>query len=336
MHIDAVTLAGLVSVGLGIGLMAGFFGVGGGFLLTPLLNVLFGLPYNLAVGSNIVQVSVMSWSNMRQHMRLGHVDLKLGCALLAGSFFGAETGVRIQKSLRTIGDLTFGENIVSGYDLSMAGLFFVFLTLMGVSVLVETSRTLRRKAAEARTEPSAGEQAAASEAPHPEPGREPQNEGTRRDGGEPSPSSFSRRLLSLRWWPCFSPSSDPTRRISLWVPLTIGYGASILMGLLGIGGVVTMPLMIYVLGMPTLIGVGTAAFLSTVVAIYSGIRYIMLGMVVWPVVGALLAGSLVGVRVGAHFSGRIPADRLRRAFAYTVLGSAGVVTLDALRRMFGS
>ena len=145
--IDPGDFVGYVALGILVGFLSGLFGVGGGFLLTPLLNVLFGLPYNLAVGSSLVQITVASWVGTRQHIRLGHVDHRLGFALLTGSFLGAETGVRMQASLRAIGDIEVGGKVLSGFDLSMAFLFIVLLTCLGWAMLVETRRSLLRTSA---------------------------------------------------------------------------------------------------------------------------------------------------------------------------------------------
>lgn len=317
VYVDVVRVIGYALLGLVVGLLAGLFGVGGGFLSTPLLNVLFGLPYNLAVGSGLVQMAIMSWFGTRQHVKLGHVDFKLGFALLAGSFLGAETGVRVQSSLRGIGDVEIAGRVISGFDLSMAFLFVVLLGSMGWAMLVETKKAAERAA-------SHSEEAAARE----------EEVGGRESLSEARQSLFGRWLAQVNARPRFTLSTDPTRRMSLWVPAGIGFCVAILTGLLGVGGgFINMPVLIYVLGVPTVTAVGTASLITSSVAVYGGLRYLTLGMVVWPVVLSLLVGSIIGVRTGAKLSDRIPNDKLRRSFAYTLLGTAAIVILDSIRKL---
>ncbi len=317
-YVDVIRVVGYALLGLVVGMLAGLFGVGGGFLLTPLLNVIFGLPYNLAVGSGLVQMAAMSWVGTRQHMKLGHVDLKLGASLLAGSFIGAETGVRVQKTLSAIGDVTIGGRSVSGFDLSMAFLFVVLLGSLGWAMLVETQKTSSRAVrGSARSEQAAT--------------RDDNNDEGR---SEPSQSIMARWIAQVQARPRFTLSTDPDRQMSLWVPAGIGFFVAILTGLLGVGGgFINMPVLIYVLNLPTVVAVGTASLITSSVAVYSGARYLMMGMVLWPVVISLWLGSFVGVRYGARLSARIPNDRLRRAFAYTVLTTAAIVVVDSIRKM---
>lgn len=343
--IDPGDFVGYVALGILVGFLSGLFGVGGGFLLTPLLNVLFGLPYNLAVGSSLVQITVASWVGTRQHIRLGHVDHRLGFALLTGSFLGAETGVRMQASLRAIGDIEVGGKVLSGFDLSMAFLFIVLLTCLGWAMLVETRRSLLRTSARSNVNGSVHDRTHREEAATQE-GKSTADQSGAYDfhhkpgaasSTEPQPSRLAKWLNAVTWKPRIRLTSDAERRISLWVPAGIGFFVAILTGLLGAGGgIIIMPVLIYVLGVPTVIGIGTSSLIVSCVAVYSGLRYIMQGMVVWPVVVALLLGSVIGVHSGARFSDRIANYQLRRSFAYTLLVTAAVIALDAGRRLLAA
>ena len=340
-QLDLVGGIGVALLGLAVGVLSGLFGVGGGFLLTPFLNVFFGIPYNLAVGTGLAQMSVMSWVGTRQHMRLGHVDRKLGLAMLAGSFFGAETGVRVQHVLRRVGEIEVARGSTSGFDLCMAFLFVVLLVTTGWAMIVETGRT-RRRAGVPRVAGaipgsfSRGEEAAALDAGGPQPAASGCDAGDGEISGtyEPRPSAFSRWLGTVRARPCFVLASDRGRELSVWVPLGIGFTVAILTGLLGVGGgFVNMPVLIYVLNMPTVIAIGTSSLVTSAVSLYSGLRYVMQDMVIWPVVGLLLVGSVLGVRTGAKLSHQLPKDRLRRYFAYSLLATAAIVVADAARKV---
>lgn len=315
-----------IALGLVVGLLAGLFGVGGGFLLTPLLHVLFGLPYGVAVGTGLAQMAVMSWAGTWEHVRLRHVDFRLGLALIAGSFLGAESGVRVQKILRQSGDIVIAGRLMPAFDLGMAFLFVVLLVSMGWAMAIEGRRAARR-AAGGSVRAAAGQEAEITA------GSEPDEGGPK--AAEPRPTALSRWLARVQVRPSIALAHAPEREISVWVPAGVGYAVAILTGLLGVGGgFLNMPIMIYGLNVPTVVAIGTASLVTSAVAVYSGLRYVMQGMVLWPAAGLLLVGSLIGVRLGARLSHRLPGDRLRRYFAYTVMGTAAVIVLDAVRKIY--
>lgn len=111
---------GIVLLGLSIGLLSGLLGVGGGFLVTPLLNVLFGVPYNIAVGSGLTQMVGTSLSGVVGHRKLGHVDTKLGLCLIAGSVAGSVMGTSLINRWRDGGQVDFNMSV-----LYMLMLFFI-------------------------------------------------------------------------------------------------------------------------------------------------------------------------------------------------------------------
>ena len=90
-----VWLPGLVLFGLGVGFLVGMFGVGGGFIITPMLHVAFGIPYPVAVGSSLLQICLNSIVAVFRHGRAGNVDFRLGLLLAAGGLGGTEIGVRL-------------------------------------------------------------------------------------------------------------------------------------------------------------------------------------------------------------------------------------------------
>jgi len=321
LQLNALTAVSLAALGLAVGLLSGLFGVGGGFLLTPMLNVFLGVPYDLAVGSTLVQMALMAWVGMVQHLKQGHVDVKLAMSLLAGSFFGAEAGVRFQGALKALERFELNGALVSGFDIAMSGLFIALLGFIGTGMVLEGTRSRRRALA-------AGAAVASGT------GRDEAAAARDVDRLEPEASALSRFLAGVRVRPTLAYSSDPARRFSFWVPAGVGFVVGTLTGLLGTGGgVINMPILIYVLGMPTVVAVGTASLQTTIVSIYSGARHLMLGNVLWPVVACVLLGSLAGVRTGALLSSRIPKDRLRLAFGWVVLGTAFIVVLDVLRKL---
>ena len=122
----------LLSLGGVVGFLSGMFGLGGGFLMTPLLIVI-GLPTNVAVATSANQIVASSISGTLGHWRQGLVDFKMGGVLLIGAFFGSILGVWIFSKLVAIGQI----------DTVISILYFALLTGIGLSMLIESSKVIR-------------------------------------------------------------------------------------------------------------------------------------------------------------------------------------------------
>ncbi|MEM6616771.1 MAG: sulfite exporter TauE/SafE family protein [Pseudomonadota bacterium] len=125
----------LVFLGMGgaVGFLSGMFGVGGGFLMTPLL-IFSGIPPAIAVATEANQIVASSFSGALGHLRKQSVDIKLGIVLLVGGIIGSVIGVQIFRVLRDVGQL----------DLIISLLYVVFLGIVGGLMLVESINALRR------------------------------------------------------------------------------------------------------------------------------------------------------------------------------------------------
>jgi uncharacterized membrane protein YfcA len=102
----SLSLPLVVGLGLVVGLLSGLFGVGGGFLMTPLL-IMFGIPPTVAAASDSNQIVAASASGCFAHYRLGNVDFKMGTYLLIGGVLGGTGGVQLIKLLRQMGNADF-------------------------------------------------------------------------------------------------------------------------------------------------------------------------------------------------------------------------------------
>jgi hypothetical protein len=103
----SINLVALILVGVLTGLLAGSFGVGSGFLMTPFLNIVGNIPFNVAIGSDLTHmVGSATQANLRQRA-LGYVDYKLGLLLFAGSVVGVEIGVQLLQLLKRGGEVSF-------------------------------------------------------------------------------------------------------------------------------------------------------------------------------------------------------------------------------------
>src|SRR5690349_14973379 len=129
----SVNMVVLLAMGGAVGFLSGMFGVGGGFLITPLL-IFYNIPPSVAVATGANQVVAASASGALIHMKRGTLDIKLGTVLLAGGVVGAILGIYIFALLRSIGQL----------DLIVSLMYVVMLGSVGSIMLVESARAIRR------------------------------------------------------------------------------------------------------------------------------------------------------------------------------------------------
>ncbi|MDF2371453.1 MAG: sulfite exporter TauE/SafE family protein [Rhizobiaceae bacterium] len=126
----------ILGMGAAVGFLSGMFGVGGGFLITPLL-IFYNIPPAVAVATGANQVVASSFSGALSHFRRGTVDIKLGLILLSGGLVGASVGIYLFVLLRSLGQL----------DLIISLFYVIFLSVVGGLMLIESINSLRRAAA---------------------------------------------------------------------------------------------------------------------------------------------------------------------------------------------
>lgn len=123
----------LLGMGIAVGFLSGMFGVGGGFLITPLL-IFYNIPPAVAVATGANQVVASSVSGVLSHLKRGGVDFKLGLVLLVGGIAGSSVGIFIYSTLLALGQL----------DLIVSILYVVFLGTVGGLMMIESIRSMRR------------------------------------------------------------------------------------------------------------------------------------------------------------------------------------------------
>jgi uncharacterized membrane protein YfcA len=148
LPIAELSLSGvlLLGVGLAIGFLSGMFGIGGGFIMTPLL-IFLGVPPGIAVGTGASQVMASSISSAFGHWQRGNIDLQMGYLLIGGGVFGAITGVRILYALKQAGQLEFFVTLT----------YVILLGVIGSLMLIESLRTLKAAPARAGSARRAGQ-----------------------------------------------------------------------------------------------------------------------------------------------------------------------------------
>ncbi len=123
----------LFGMGAAVGFLSGMFGVGGGFLMTPLL-IFYNIPPAVAVATEANQIVASSFSGALAHLRKGTVDIKLGCMLLVGGLIGSTIGVYAFSFLRSVGQL----------DLIISIMYVVFLGSIGTLMTIESLRAIKK------------------------------------------------------------------------------------------------------------------------------------------------------------------------------------------------
>jgi uncharacterized membrane protein YfcA len=286
LPIAELSLDVFVLLGLGglIGLLSGIFGVGGGFLMTPLL-IFIGVPPAVAVATQANQVVATSVSGVLAHWRRGNVDFRMGMVLLAGGFAGSTAGVSLFSLLRQLGQI----------DLVINLSYVIFLGTIGVLMVMEGARAVLRR---------------------------------RRAG--------ARRKLHQHTWIHGLPLKVRFRKsrlyISALVPLSIGFGVGVLSAIMGVGGgFILVPAMIYLLGMPTIVVIGTSLFqiifVSANVTFWQAAQNQTVDVVLAVL---LLAGAVVGAQIGTRLGGRLPSDALRLLLGLIVIVVCGRLLFELI------
>jgi uncharacterized protein len=279
----SISLLVLLVVGGVIGSLSGLFGVGGGFLVTPILMFL-GIPPTVAAASGSCQMVATSSSGMAAHSRLGNVDFKMGTVLLIGGLVGADLGVHAIKLLRALGEA----------DLAITLTYVIVLGSLGSYMFLESFQTLRRGAL-------AGKRKMA-----------PRSEG---------------RLSRLPWQMDFPRSGV---RHSILVPLFLSAVVGVLASIMGVGGgFIMIPMMVYLLGMPTHEAVGTSLF--QILFLCAGITYMQAATnqtVDLILVLPLALGSAVGAQAGARMGRLLRGEQLMILLATLVLLVTGKMVAD--------
>ena len=284
LPIAEVSVNAFLLLGLGgmVGVLSGMFGVGGGFLMTPLL-IFIGVPPPVAVATQANNVVASSISGVIAHFRRGNVDVRMGIVLLAGGLVGSTAGVRIFKLLREIGQIDLVINLSYAVMLAVVG---VLMSWEGASAIVRRRRQM------------------------------PQ------------------RPLHLHGWAHRLPLKVrfPRSRlyISALVPLVIGVAIGVLSAIMGVGGgFILVPAMIYLMGMPTSVVIGTSLFQIIFVAANVTFLQAVQNQTVDIVLALLLLlGGVVGAQYGSRTATHLPGDALRILLGVLVLLTGGRLLYD--------
>src|SRR6266545_2662504 len=274
-----------VIVGFVIGVMGGFFGVGGSFIAGPALR-LVGLDWNFAVGTDLAHIVGKSVVAVRQHRAFGNVDLKLGFIMALGTIGGAEVGAQLIQIFKRAGNVNFVVSVVS----------IVVYVSISAFMMWESRKTLISQKGRSQRGLVKG---AKSKEDH---------------------SAFGPVTRSIQ-----------RLKISLWLILLVAFVGGFFSGFLGGGaGYIRMPSMVYVLGIPTHLAVGTDLFEIIISASYGTFTHAIKGNVDILIALVMHTGAAIGAQIGAISTQYFAGPKIRLAFVPLPLIGAAIVIYTLL------
>ena len=271
-------------IGLGgiVGILSGMFGVGGGFLMTPLLFFI-GIPPAIAVASEANQILGASFSGAIAHFRRKNVDIKMGFLLILGGIIGSIFGVELFRIFKNLGQL----------ELIIKVCYVLFLGIIGIIMFFESLRALNYKS-----------------------------------------KNIKVRKTRHHSWVQGLPLKMRFRTSNLYISsipaVFIGFFVGILASIMGIGGgFIIVPAMIYILGMPTKVVVGTSLFQIIFVTGVTTYLHAVKNFSVDIILSfLLLVGGVIGAQFGVRIGLKLKAEQLRILLAILVLAMCLKITLE--------
>lgn len=248
---------GLVLIGFSVGVIGGFFGMGGAWMVTPGLNIL-GFPMAFAIGTDIAHIAGKSMISTIRHSKFGNVDYKLGVVMLIGTMVGIEIGAQLVMLLERLG-------MVGSV---VRWVYVAFLALIALMVFSDYAKAVRKK--------------------------------KRGETGEHGTEGFT-------WYKTLHKINIPPMMhfkasgftCSAWLPIFVSLLTGILAGFLGIGGgLLRMPALVYLIGCPTHIAVGTDLFEVMISGLYGAFTYAYKGRIELVAVFVMLTGAAIGAQIG--------------------------------------
>jgi uncharacterized protein len=276
----------LMTIGFVIGILGGFFGVGGSFLTGPALFAM-GMPMNFVVGTDLSHIVGKSIVAAKKHRALGNVDIKLGLIMVVGTIVGVETGAQGIQYLKRHANVD-----------AVVAVCFVFV-LVSISVFLgwESWQTMR----------------------------------VNKIGGQVKKDAtalahVSKQVHRFQLAPMISLPHSGIERVSLWAILTVAFVGGVFSGFLGGGaGYIRMPSLVFLLGVPTHVAVGTDLFEIVISAGYGTVTHALKGNVDILVALVMHTGAAIGAQVGAGLTQNFHGSRIRMAFVPLPLIGAGLV-----------
>jgi uncharacterized protein len=281
----------LLLISTTVGICGGFFGIGGAWIVTPALNI-FGFPMPYAIGTDLAHMGGKSIVSTIRHLKFGNVDIPLAASMILGTTIGMELGAKLVMHLE--------KNGVA--DSVIRKIYVVFLSLIGSYVLYDylshTIRSRRKKAGLPTL--------------------------------RPDKPTLAHRLQQINLPPMIYFKTSGLR-CSIWLPALVGLVTGIVASVLGVGGgFIRMPSLIYLVGCPTLVAVGTDLFEVMITGAYGAFTYGIKGRVDLYAAMWMLMGAAIGAQLGTVAVKYVRGYLIRLIFAMTIFIACISVLLKEL------
>jgi uncharacterized membrane protein YfcA len=288
----------LIGIGFVVGMLGGFFGVGGSFLAAPALYTL-GLPMHFVVGTDLAHIMGKSVVAAKKHFKLGNVDVKLGLVMVGGTIVGVELGAQAVQALKR-------HNLA---DIVLGCAFSAILMALSIFMGWESFSAVKRRGRSGQVKVR----------------------GTVQD--RIHFTNLIKKVRRLRLPPYVSFPASGIAKVSLWAVLGVGLLGGFFSGLLGGGaGYIRMPSLVYVLGVPTHVAIGTDLFEIIISAGYGTVSHALKGNVDILIALVMHTGAAVGAQIGAAATEKFRGPKIRLAFAPLPILGAAVLIYDLFHK----
>ncbi len=291
----------LILIGFCVGVLGGFFGVGGGWIVTPALNI-FGFHMAYAIGTDLANIFGQSIGATKKHHKMGNIDWKLGWISILVSIVGLEIGSQVVLVLEKAGDV--GSIVRWCYLFLMLGLS----SLMFYDYFVLNPKSSRKSSGKNNKQPV--------------------------DERKTGRSKIAERLHKINLPPMISFPASDIKAVSLWIILAVFLFTGFLSGFLGVGGgFIRMPALVYLIGVPTVIAVGTDLMSILFAGAYGCFTYALKGRVEFIAAFFMLIGASIGAQIGATAVKYIKGYGIRLLFAIMIVFAGCSIALEQIYKI---
>ncbi len=291
----------LFVIGFCVGVLGGFFGVGGGWIVTPALNI-FGFHMAYAIGTDLANIFGQSIGATKKHHKMGNIDWKLGGISIIASIVGLEIGSQVVLFLEKAGDV--GSIVRWCYLFLMFGLG----SLMFYDYFSNNPKKLKHKSGQQDVLPDSKQKT--------------------------SKGNIAQRLHKIKLPPMVSFPASGIKSVSLWIVMFVFLFTGFLSGFLGVGGgFIRMPALVYLIGVPTVIAVGTDLMSVLFAGAYGCFTYALKGRVEFVAAFIMLIGASIGAQIGATAIKYIKGYGIRILFAIMIVLAGCSIALEQIYKI---
>lgn len=288
---------GLIILGIGVGVIGGFFGMGGAWMVTPGLNIL-GFPMAFAIGTDIAHMAGKSLIATMRHGKFGNVDYRLGVVMLVGTVVGFEVGAQMIMWLERLGKV----------EVYVRYMYLVLLALIAWMVFADVAKKKSKQRAAEKAGKAVDALATGFE--------------------------WHKTMHKIKIPPMMH-FKEAQIYCSAWLPIFVSFLTGWLAGILGIGGgLIRMPALIYFVGCPTHVAVGTDLFEVMISGLYGAGTYTYKGRTELVAAIIMLVGAAMGAQVGTVATKYIKGYGIRIAFGLAVVGCFFSIVLKLIAKAY--